>query len=238
MRKSRMVCAMAAAALCAMAVSCGKKDTNPVKPPDQPLGNVILSEGFEGDSTYLGSNNYRQITYSPEQGLMSISTQHPKTGSGSLTSDSNNTGIKKLLEPSIDDSIAGLQFYLMATQAAQTNFIAALCKPGSSANGLFAIYGMGIDQSDSLKYVFENAPGDIINEHKNFAALTLNKWYKCKIEYDYADTTLTYYLDDAVVYTRTAPSPMTLQIFVVMRDGLGAQGPSGYYIDDVCVYKR
>jgi hypothetical protein len=233
MRKSRMVCTMAAAALCAIAVSCGKKDTNPVKPPDQPLGNVILSEGFEGDLS-----NYRQITYAPEQGLMSISTQHPKTGSGSLTSDSNNTGIKKLLEPSINDSIAGLQFYLMATQTSHTNFIAALCKPGSSANGLFAIYGMGIDQSDSLKYVFENAPGDIINEHKNFAALTLDKWYKCKIEYNYTDTTLTYFLDNDTIYTRTAPNPMTLQIFVVMRDGLGAQGPSGYYIDDVTIYKR
>jgi hypothetical protein len=233
MRKSRTVYAMAAAALCAMAVSCSKSTTNPVKPPDQPPGNVILSEGFEGDLS-----NYRQITYTPEQGLMSISTQHPTTGSGSLTSDSNYTGIKKIIEPSINDSIAGLQFYLMAIQTSHTNFIAALCKPGSSANGLFAIYGMGIDQSDSLKYVFENAPGDIINEHKNFAALTLNKWYKCKIEYDYADTTLTYYLDDAVVYTRTAPNPMTLQIFVVMRDGLGAQGAAGYYIDDVAIYKR
>jgi hypothetical protein len=222
-----------------MVVSCSKKTPNPVTPPDdQPPGNVILSEGFEGDSTYLDSNNYRQITYDPAQGRMSISTQHAHSGKSSLTSDSNNTGIKKGISPSIDDSIAGLQFYLMATKLAHTNFLAAICKPGSSANGLFTIIGMGIDKSDSLKYVYENAPGDPINEHKNFAALTLNKWYKCKIEYDYSDTTLTYFLDDATVYTRTAPSPMTLQTFVVMRDSLGAQGPSGYYVDDIIVYKR
>jgi hypothetical protein len=233
-----MVYAIAAVALCAMVVSCSKKTTNPVKPPDQPLGNVILSEGFEGDSTYLDSNNYRQITYGPAQGRMSISTEHAHSGKSSLTSDSNNTGIKKGISPSIDDSIAGLQFYLMATMAAHTDFIVAICKPGSSANGLFTIIGMGIDMSDSLKYVYENTPGDPINEHKNFSALTLNKWYKCKIEYDYSDTTLTYFLDNDTVYTRTAPSPMTLQTLVAIRDSLGAKGPSGYYVDDIIVYKR
>jgi len=234
MRKSWMLYAiMAAVALCVMVVSCSKKNTNPVKPPDQPPGNVILSEGFEGDLS-----NYRQITYDPAQGMMSISTQHVHSGNGSLTSDSNNTGIKRGISPSIDDSIAGLQFYLMATKAAHTNFIVAICRPGSSANGLFTIIGMGIDKSDSLEYIYENAPGDPINEHKNFSALTLNKWYKCKIEYDYSDTTLTYFLDNDTVYTRTTPSPMTLQTFVVMRDSLGALGPSGYYIDDVAIYKR
>jgi hypothetical protein len=170
--------------------------------------------------------------------MMSISTQYAHSGKCSLTSDSNNTSIKKGISPSIDDSIAGLQFYLRATKLAHTDFIVAICKPGSSANGLFTIMGMGIDKSDSLRYVYEEDPLDPINEHKNFAALTLNKWYKCKIEYDYSDTTLTYFLDDSTVYTRTAPSPMTLQTLVVMRDSLGAQGPSGYYIDDITIYKR
>jgi hypothetical protein len=241
MRKSRMVYVIAAAALCAMVVSCSKNKgstSNPVNPPDQPLGNVILSEGFEGDSTYLDSNNYRQINYDPTQGMMSISTQHPHSGNGSLTSDSNNTSIKRVISPSIDDSIAGLQFYLMATTLAHTDFFAALCKPGSSADGLPTKYGMGIDKSDSLNYIcYDYLNG--INEYKNFALLTLNKWYKCKIEYDFSDTTLTYFLDDDTVYARTTPSTLTpFQTFVAIRDGLGAQGPSGYYIDDVTIYKR
>lgn len=228
---------VAAVAAVGMIMMCDK-DNNPIAPVNPvPVntvpGYVILSDDFEGDLS-----NYRQVSYYSTDGMLSLSTQHARAGSGSLTSDSNSTSIKKVIDPAINDSIAGLQFYLMATKTAQTNFMAALCKPGSSANGLFAIYGMGIDKSDSLGYTFENAPNDPINEHKNFAALTLNTWYKCKIEYDYTTTTLTYYLDDAVAFTRLAPDPMTLQIFVIMRNDLGAQGPSGYYIDDIAVYKR
>ena len=232
MKLSGILGIAAAVAMSGMIMRCNNKSgtTNPtVTVP----GTAILSEGFEGDLS-----NYRQITYDPAQGMMSIATQHAHSGKASLTSDSNNTSIKARIDPSIDDSIAGLQFYLMATKAAHTDFITAICKPGSSANGLFTIIGMGIDKSDSLNYVYEYAPDDPINEHKNFAALMLNKWYKCKIEYDYSDTTLTYSLDDSTVYTRTAPSPMTLQTFIVMRDSLGAPGPSGYYVDDVAVYKR
>jgi hypothetical protein len=40
------------------------------------------------------------------------------------------------------------------------------------------------------------------------------------------------------VRTIPALNPMTLHMFVVMRDSLGAAGPSGYYIDDVAIYKR
>ena len=227
MGKARVVYGTVALAICAMVLSCDKN--NPV----QPLGNVIFSEGFEG-----GLSNYRQVSYYDQDGMMSISTKYARSGKGSLTSDSNNTSIQRTMDPAITDSIAGLQFYLMATSAAQTNFIAAICLPGSSSNGLFTIFGMGIDKSDSLKYVYEKAPNDIANESKTFAALKFFKWYKCKIEYNYSDTTLTYYVDDAVVGTRNAPSPMSLQRFVVMRDGLGAQGPAGYYIDDVTIYKR
>jgi hypothetical protein len=240
MRRSQMACVIAAAAIGGMVVMCNQNKA-PTKPPDNPAplpGTIILSEGFEGDSTYLDSNNYRQLNYDPAQGRMSISTQHAHSGKSSLTSDSNNTSIKRNFSPSIDDSIAGLQFYLMATAAAHTNFFAALCKPGSSADGLITKYGMGIDKSDSLKYIcYDYLSG--INEYINFALLTLNKWYKCKIEYNYADTTLTYFLDNDTIYTRTTPSTLTpFQTFVVIRDGLGAQGPSGYYIDDVTIYKR
>jgi hypothetical protein len=232
MRKSWMVYAITAVAIVGMIFRC-TTENSPTTPPDTVPGNVILSEGFEGDLS-----NYKQITYVEGQGMMSISTQHALFGKGALTSDSNNTGIKKMFDPSIYDSIAGLQFYLMSTKAAHTNFIAALCQTGSSANGLYTVFGMGIDRSDSLKYVFENAPLDPMNEQKNFAPLTLSKWYKCKIEYNFTDTTLTYSVDDSVVYQRGVPNPMGLQIFVAMRDSLGAQGPSGYYMDNVSIYKR
>ena len=235
MTKSRIAFAIAVVAICGMIMNCNKNSnpTGPTPPPDPTTGQIIVSEGFEGDLS-----NYRQINYDSSQGMMSISTQYAHSGKASLTSDSNNTGIKRTVDPSIHDSIAGLQFYLMATKDAHTDFMAAICTPGSSANGLYSILGMGIDKSDSLRYVYEKDPLDPINEHKNFAALTLNKWYKCKIEYDFTDTTLTYYLDDAIVHTQPASNLMTLEMFVVMRDSLGAQGPSGYYLDDVIIYKR
>jgi hypothetical protein len=223
---------MTAAAILGMSITCNGPN-NPVSTLDYVPGNVILSEGFEGDLSA-----YKQITYMPDQGMMSLSTQDARFGKGALTSDSNNTGIKKMFDPSIDDSIAGLQFYLKATKTAHTNFLVALCKTGSSANGLFTIMGMGIDKSDSLKYVYEAAPADPSNECKNFAPLTLNKWYQCKIEYDYTAVTLNFFLNDDIVHTIPAPSPMTLQLFVAMRDDLGAQGPSGYYLDNVSIYKR
>jgi hypothetical protein len=142
------------------------------------------------------------------------------------------------LDRSIDDSIAGLQFYMMATKGG-TNLMVALCKSGSSPSGLWTSIGMGIDKSGSLKYDYQNAPDDSINnEHKNFAALTLNKWYKFRVEYDYTDTTLTFYVDDKLVRKKPAPSPSTLPLFVVMRDSLGAQGASGCYLDDITVFKR
>lgn len=237
MKKSRMVYTMAAVVIGGIIPQCN--DGDPTNTPDKIPGNVILSEGFEG----YGGNQldtidlYRKITYDPAQGWMSISAQHARSGMCSLTSDSNNTSIKRRMDPYIEDSIAGLQFYLMATGAAHTDFFAAICKPGSSRDGLVTKYGMGIDKSDSLNYIHEDYLNGI-NERINFAPITLNKWYNCKIEYDYTDTTLAYFLDDALVYSRPAPNPMTLQIFVVIRDSLGAQGPAGYYIDDVCIYKR
>jgi len=233
MRKSWMVCAIASVTMGGMVFRC-TTENNPTTPPDTVPGNVILSEEFEGDLS-----NYNQITYVDGQGKMSISTQQARFGKGSLTSDSNNTGIKRLFDEPIQDSIAGLQFYLKATKAAQTNLLVAMGKTGSSATGLFTIIGMGIDKSGSLQCVYEENPFDpAVQERRNVTTLTLNKWYKCKVEYNYDDTTLTYSVDDAIVYQRGAPSPMTLQIFFAMRDSLGAQGPSGYYVDNVSIYKR
>jgi hypothetical protein len=233
MTKSRIVLAITALAICGIFITCNKSSNpaGPTPPPDPTTGQIILSEGFEGDLS-----NYRALSF--DSLLMSITTQNPHSGTHSLTSDSNNSSIRGILDRSIDDSIAGLQFYLMATKAGQ-DLMVAFCKTGSSPTGLYTIIGMGIDKSGSLTYVYQNAPDDSINnESKNFAALTLNKWYKCRIEYDYSDTTLTYYVDDKIVRQRTTPTPMSLPVFVVMRDSLGTQGPSGCYLDDITIFKR
>ena len=209
---------------------------------DLPPGTVILSEKFEGDALeYLVDGEttaYRQVVYTEGQTLMSLSSQHAHGGAGSLTSESNNTSIKRTIEPYIEDSVAGLQFYLMATKASQTNFFAAICKPGSAKDGLVTKFGMGIDASDSLKWVYQDDLNGAADVHAKFAPLTFNRWYKCAVEYDFSAATLTYFLDDEIVHTQSVPSLSSLQTFIVIRDGLGAQGSSGYYLDDVAVYKK
>jgi len=234
MGKFRIAFVIASVVIGGIMVMCNSKNapTSPTVP-----GTTIFSEGFESNLT-LDSLGYRQVVYTPGEALMSISTQCAHTGTHSLTSDSNNTSIKYRFDTPISDSIAGLQFYLMATKAAHTNFLAAICQPGSSANGLFIILGLGIDKSDSLMYFCQTDPDSAGTTSKNFAALTLNKWYKCKIEYNFTDTTLTYYVDDVIVGNKITSAPKSLQTFVVMRDNLGAQGTSGYYLDDITVYKR
>jgi hypothetical protein len=233
MRKPDVIFSVAIIVMSGVLFSCDNGGTPTGTASDKLPGTVIMSEGFEGDLS-----NYKQVVYTEGQALMSLSKQFAHSGKGSLTSDSNNTSIKCLIEPSIDDSIAGLQFYLMATKKSHTNFLVALCKPGSSANGLFTTMGMGIDKSDSLNCYYQDTPDSTSITSKNSADMILNKWYKCNVEYDYSDTTITYSVDDAVVFKKPAPNPMTLKTFVVMRDDLGAQGTSGYYLDDIAIYKR
>jgi hypothetical protein len=231
----KIVYEMFAIAISGMILMCNT-DNGPTSPKPIPKdtvpGNIIISEVFESDSTPL-----RQATFAPGWGIMSRITGHAHTGDYSLTSDSSRTSIKLNFDV-ITDSIAGLQFYLMATKAEQIDFYAAIARPGSAWNGLFVIFGIGIGKSDSLQYVYQNQPEDSTNEQKCFAPLQFSKWYQCRIEYDFNTNTLTYFLDGTVVSTKTPSSVMSLSMFIAMRNELGSPGPRGYYIDNVSVYKR
>lgn len=212
--------------------------------PFQPR-NVIISEGFEGNN--LDSVGFRKAYRGDDYGWMSITNKVGHNNSSySLSSDSNNTGIRQLLtvDQFIKDSIAGLEFYLKATSAGQSNFYAAFGQGGNSAgmlpNGWQTVFGMGISKSDSLWYMYEKysypqADSDLV--HRNFEELKLNKWYKCNIEYDFSKGKLNYYLDNSIVFSKTAPK-RTIEECIVFRDTLGKQGPKDYYLDDFTVYKR
>jgi hypothetical protein len=230
--KLHMVCGIAAGAITMMFIGCNK-GSNPVAPSNpQVPGRYLVTEGFETDLS-----NYNQLTYAIGWGKMSISTGATHSGKQSLSSDSNRTGIKANYDP-ISDSIAGLDFYLMAKKAGGINFYAALSRSGSSWNGLFAILGLGIGKSDSLQYIYEIQPVDSTNEHKNFAPVQFNHWYHCRVECSFTDTIVTYSVDDVVVKTIKMPFMSNLGMFVTMRDDSGSQGTKDYYFDDVTVYKR
>jgi hypothetical protein len=207
------------------------------------LKNLLYFEGFEGRN--LDSAGFQKIYNPAAYGWMSVSTKAAHSGSSALASDSNNTGLRKWLDDPIKDSIAGLEFYLMAKSAGHTNIFAAIVTMGTSAgmlnNGFSTLLGMGISKSDSLWYAFEKwnnplADSDLV--HTNFAALEFNKWYKCTIEYNFSTKSVTYYLDNTAVFTRSAPGFRVLDMFITYRDALGEQGPKDYFIDDVTIYKR
>ena len=208
-----------------------------------PPRNVIFLEGFEGNN--LDSAQYTKIYNPRNYGRMSISTKAAHTGKYSLTSDSNNTGVRKWLDNPIDDSIAGREFYLKALKAEKINFFAALTTMGTSAgmldNGFYSVLGMGIDKSDSLWYTFQkadNPQADSDLVQKKFAALQLNTWYKCVVEYDFTAMKLTYFLNDREIFSKRASGIKKFDMFITMRDSLGAPGAKDYFIDDVTIYKR
>ena len=245
MKMSQVFGIAAAALVGAMVVMCNSVSGPTVTTPTR---NVVFYDGFEGnnlDSADSAGNAYAKIYTPRAYGWMSITANAAHAGKYSLTADSNNTGLRRWLDNPISDSIAGLEFYLMAKASGKTDLFAALVTMGTSAgmlnNGFSALLGMGIDKSDSLWYTFQKyddpqADSDLIK--KNFAALQFNTWYKCAVEYDFAAQRLTYYLNGSTVFTRSAPGIKKLDMFVTYRDSLGAQGPKDYYIDDLTVYKR
>jgi len=235
MRSLRFMYIIATIAITVILFDCNCNKTNN---PAAPVRNVLFTEGFEADT--ILSDNYQQVTYMTGWGMASVSANAAHSGTHSLTTDSNLAGIKKRLDTEIQDSTAGLEFYLMAKKAEHINLFAALAQTGSTSTGLNIIMGMGISMSDSLYCNYENAlmdSGPIIM-HQNFAALQFNKWYKCNIEYNFSASNITYFLDGAPVKTITVPVTLAIPFFMVMRDNLGASGSKDYYIDDITIYKK
>lgn len=243
---SRVFCICAAAGLGAMVIMCNNDSGTDPKPPTlPPPARVIFSEGFEGNN--LDSSGFRVAYRGTGYGLMSITYKAAHNGSKySLMSDSNQTGIRKLLpvDQFIQDSIAGLEFYLMASAAGKTEVYAAFGQGGNSLgmlpNGWQTVFGMGIDKSDSLWCLYQRysyPQVDTLLVHKTCGALKTNKWYKCNIEYDFNAEKLTWYLDNVPVFSKSAPN-RPVEEFIVYRDTLGGPGPKDYFFDDITVYKR
>jgi len=242
MNISRIFCFLFAVGVGTMGIMCNS-NSNPTPLVVAPPKNVVLFDGFEGNN--LDSVGYTKLYNPHSYGWMSITTNAAHSGTYSLTSDSNNTGLRRWLDNPVFDSIGGLEFYLMAKSSGKTNFFAAIVTMGTSAgmlnNGFSSILGMGIDKSDSLWYTYQKyddpqADSDLV--YKTFAALEFNKWYKCAVEYDFTLHKVTYLLNGTIVFTRSAPGINVLDMLITMRDNLGAQGAKDYFIDDISVYKR
>jgi len=261
-----------AACLAGMMMGCSKKD-NPVAPVDTPSyvqaqRIPIFTEGFESDLSSWDPN-YLVVYPEPIFTRMRITDAAAytggiqyKNGSGStvtvaaggthaITTDSGSTALIYRLSDAaiILDSIAGVEFYIMAKALGQANLTLEIGKTNGSSGGLASGFGIGFDQNDSIKCMFE----DFIDGRKDtmIAPIQLNKWYKCVVEVDFRTTkTITYYINDVKVRTLPFPSSSFNQIdrLLVLR-GLGdvdqnnslipaSEGPKQYYADDIFLYQR
>jgi hypothetical protein len=214
---------------------------NPVVAPSTPSKTTVFSEGFEGD---LIANNWSQLSIPwdpPLYSWLTITSAAAHGGTKSITSDSSRCGILASHSPKLDTGIVGLEFYIMASALAQSDFTALIVESGGSSDAGLHQYGFGFDSTDSIQandYDFY----DTTRQNKNIAKIQVNHWYKCVVEVDFSKTNLiTYYLDDVLV--RTVPIPSTLYgldwLYVLRRNtGTGRHGPKPYYVDDISVYTK
>jgi hypothetical protein len=231
---------------------CSKK--NPAEPPvsetpTAPSGTtLVLAEGFGGDLSKWA--DHYMVTSSEIYSLMRITTDAAHTGTHSITGDSNMTALLFALPDTerVENGIAGVQFYIMAKELQQANFTVGIGASPSSSGGVQPLFGIGFDPSDSIKctyydmyYPYNNGHGDSL-----IAPITPNHWYKCVVEANFSDTTITYSIDD--VQVRTFPMDTTrimgISSLVVLRGMTGvnnapsAEGPKKYYADDIVFYKK
>jgi hypothetical protein len=197
---------------------------------------VIFSDGFGG-----GLSAWRD-TYMPIIGdfypAMRISTVAAHTGTHSITTDSNRTALIYYVDPRIETGIVGAQFYFMAMAKGQINFTVEIGQNAGSSGGLGKSFGFGFDKSDSVKTTYYdswNGPQDIM-----LSAIQLNHWYKGNVEINFADNTVTYYLDDVKVRALALPLQEMYGIdrVLVFRGLKSTEGLKPYFADDIILYTR
>ena len=232
--KFAIACTVVSMAMVALLSSC---KSDPAGPAVQPR-NVIFTENFENADSV--SSNWLKIIWQQGWTAMSTSTDYAHSPTHSLASIDSMTGSKRSITPPISDSIAGLEFYLSAKKNEHIDFFGCLATTGSSINGLAIVMGMGISKTDSLMWVYQSGADSAAAIHKvGFAVPTLNTWYKCKIEYSFKTSIITYSLNDAIVHQQTVQvAPPAIQWVITDRESPGVQGPKQYYLDDFTVYTR
>lgn len=215
-----------------LVLQCGKKDI-PAGIDDHR--SVIFSDDFENGLTKW--DVFRDGVYDTYDSLR-ITTAAFHGGGHSVVSDSNHCGIMKQFTDLVDTGDIHCEFYLMARAAGQSNFMVSLAKPAGSSGGDSYLYGIGFGSNDSLCCAyFDYTDGTHMVHTKNIASIQPDHWYKCEVEINYTDTTITYRVDDAVADTLTLPVLMNIQVLKIYRDELGAEGPIQYFADDITMYR-
>ena len=209
----------------------------------------IYSDGFEGDLSKWDEKY--MIVVSDFYYHMQQTTAAFHSGKNSITADSNRTALLYSLsdERSVDQGIAGVQFYIMANEKGQTNFTVEIGKNAGSSGGLGKAFGIGFDPNDSIKCKAYDMLGSEQVGDFMVAPIELGHWYKCVVEVDFTAKKVRYTIDD-MNHTIDLPSSDMSKIdrLLVFRGQTTerpnyssvdcAEGKKQYYVDDIVFYKK
>jgi hypothetical protein len=248
-----ILAASAAACIAATMIGCGSKD-NPVAPAagdasiSGPAGSTaVFSEGFGGDLSKWEQQFMINVgDYYPQ---MRITTAAFHTGTHSITSDTSQSALVHAFSGPMYTGIAGVQFYVMATAKGEANFTVQIGQNAGSSGGLGKAFGLGFDKTDSVTCIYYDYMGFTQRQDSAVAPMQVNHWYKCVVEVNFSDTTISYYLDDQKVRTRhdLLSDWNGIDRVLVFRgvnpEDLSAgtdhlAGPKPYYADDIVFYTK
>jgi hypothetical protein len=201
---------------------------------------TFFAEGFEGNLS-AWKTEYVDILGDPTFPRMRITSDVAHTGTYSLTSDANRTALVYNFSKKLQDSIVGLQCYIMAKELGNTNFTVQLGQDAGSSGGLAKKFGFGFSPDNSVITIFYDDYSGIDNTAVQ--TILLNHWYKCVVEVDFTTKVISYYLDDQLVHTATLPTMGMYGIDKLLairgfEPTLGQDGTKKYYIDDIVLYRK
>jgi|WetSurMetagenome_2_1015567.scaffolds.fasta_scaffold166014_1 hypothetical protein len=245
-----IACAMGIFTNCNNPVSEEEKDTNPTAPSGFT---ALFSDGFGGDLEKYDKRY--MVTESDTFSRMRITTEAAHTGKHSITGDSNRTAIVYNVPQAqrVESGMAGIQFYIMAKAKGQANFTVELGENAGSSGGLGKAFGIGFDPNDSIKCKYFDFQASMFGKEKiadtMLRPIEVNHWYKCVIEVNITDSTVTYYIDNEKIRTQKIYTLiMGIDRALVLRDlkvdrpnyvtADCKEGPQQYYADDIVLYKK
>jgi len=227
-----MVCGVIALTGCS-------KDKAPTQP--KPDRTVLFTEGFEGNLSQWEGSFLNGDWYFP----MRITTDTAHNGTHSLTTDSNMTALYHIEADRVESGISGVEFYMMAHSLDSINFGVEIGQNPGSSGAVSPAFGIFFDPSDSIKCMVYNTWPDV-NTQIMMEAIQADHWYKCKVEVNMTDSTVSFYLDDALKHTESIATIglMGIDRLLVFRGLYGkdysssSEGTKPYYIDDITLYKK
>jgi hypothetical protein len=241
-----MMCGIVAFSGCDKSPTATENDSTPSAPAGATF---IFGEGF-GDGLAKWEGVY-MISSMELYNQMRITTETAYNGTHSLTTDSNMTALYHIENSRVETGTVGVEFYMKAKTKGGINFGVEIGQNPGSSGAVSPAFGILFDPSDSIKCVFFTS-WPVNNVQKMIAPIQPDRWYKCKVEVNFASATATYYIDDALVHTQIYPSTgsendiglMGIDRVLVLRGKYGnppstsSEGTKPYFVDDIVFYKK